>query len=276
MLIDWFTVGAQVVNFLILLALLKFFLYDRILRAMDAREKAVLGKLTAAEAARRAAEEERRALTAQREDAERQAEAVLHQARQEAETEKQRLVELARTEAKTRKQRWLEAVAREREVFLDTLRRRAARTASETARRILAELAETDLGDRVAEVFQRKLQDLPPADKQAVANASSWVLRAAFELTPARREAITAVLRGLSGKDMALSCHADPDMVLGIALRADSATIAWSVDEYLDSLEARYEDLLGKPTDTADLDQAAGGQPAAGHSAEERAVGIET
>jgi F-type H+-transporting ATPase subunit b len=37
MLIDWFTVGAQVLNFLILVWLLKRFLYGPILDAIDAR-----------------------------------------------------------------------------------------------------------------------------------------------------------------------------------------------------------------------------------------------
>ena len=39
MLVDWFTVVAQVVNFLILVWLLKRFLYKPILRAIDEREK---------------------------------------------------------------------------------------------------------------------------------------------------------------------------------------------------------------------------------------------
>jgi F-type H+-transporting ATPase subunit b len=39
MLIDWFTVGAQAVNFLILVWLLKRFLYRPVLAAVDAREE---------------------------------------------------------------------------------------------------------------------------------------------------------------------------------------------------------------------------------------------
>jgi F-type H+-transporting ATPase subunit b len=38
MLIDWFTVGAQALNFLILVWLMKRFLYQPILNAIDARE----------------------------------------------------------------------------------------------------------------------------------------------------------------------------------------------------------------------------------------------
>ena len=45
MLIDWFTVGAQAVNFLILVWLLKQFLYRPILDAIDAREKRIAGQI---------------------------------------------------------------------------------------------------------------------------------------------------------------------------------------------------------------------------------------
>ena len=38
MLIDWFTVGAQALNFLILVWLMKRFLYQPILHAIDERE----------------------------------------------------------------------------------------------------------------------------------------------------------------------------------------------------------------------------------------------
>ena len=36
---DWFTVIAQIINFLILVALLKRFLYGPIIRAMERRER---------------------------------------------------------------------------------------------------------------------------------------------------------------------------------------------------------------------------------------------
>ena len=67
MLIDWFTIGAQVLNFLILVWLLKRFLYKPILHAIDAREKRIAKELADADAkqsrsrkgARRVPEKER-------------------------------------------------------------------------------------------------------------------------------------------------------------------------------------------------------------------------
>jgi F0F1-type ATP synthase, subunit b len=50
MLIDWFTVGAQGLNFLILVWLMKRFLYRPILHAIDEREKRIAAELSDAEA----------------------------------------------------------------------------------------------------------------------------------------------------------------------------------------------------------------------------------
>ena len=58
MLIDWFTVGAQVVNFLILVWLLKRFLYRPILDAIDAREKRIARVLADTDAKKAAAQKE--------------------------------------------------------------------------------------------------------------------------------------------------------------------------------------------------------------------------
>lgn len=59
MLIDWFTVIAQIVNFLVLLLLLRRFLYRPILDAMQARERKVAERLESAAQERIRAEEER-------------------------------------------------------------------------------------------------------------------------------------------------------------------------------------------------------------------------
>ncbi len=58
MLIDWFTVFAQIINFLILVFLLKRFLYEPIISAMDEREEKIALRMQAAEQKRNEAEQE--------------------------------------------------------------------------------------------------------------------------------------------------------------------------------------------------------------------------
>jgi len=59
MLIDWFTVGAQVLNFLILVWLLKRFLYKPILHAIEEREKRIAAELANADKKKAEAQKER-------------------------------------------------------------------------------------------------------------------------------------------------------------------------------------------------------------------------
>ena len=58
MLINWFTVVAQAVNFLILVWLLKRFLYSHVLHAIDEREKGIANQLAEAEAKKAEAQKE--------------------------------------------------------------------------------------------------------------------------------------------------------------------------------------------------------------------------
>lgn len=57
MLIDWFTVGAQIINFLILLLLLKIFLFDRVVRTMDERQEKISARFADAKSRARQARE---------------------------------------------------------------------------------------------------------------------------------------------------------------------------------------------------------------------------
>ena len=99
MLIDWFTVVAQVVNFLILVWLLKRFLYRPILDAIDAREKRIATELADADAKKAEAQKERDEFQHKNEEFDQQRAALLSKATDEAKAERQRLLDEARQAA---------------------------------------------------------------------------------------------------------------------------------------------------------------------------------
>ncbi len=92
MLIDWFTVGAQIVNFLILVWLLKHFLYKPILDAIDAREKRIAAELADADAKKADAEKERTDFEDKNKAFDEQRSALLNKAENEAKAERERLI----------------------------------------------------------------------------------------------------------------------------------------------------------------------------------------
>src|ERR1039458_5722970 len=99
MLIDWFTVGAQAINFIILVWLLKRFLYKPILDAVDAREKRVATELADADAKKAEAKKERDEFQHKNAEFDQQRAALLSKATQDAKAERQRLLGEARQAA---------------------------------------------------------------------------------------------------------------------------------------------------------------------------------
>ncbi len=96
MLIDWFTVGAQALNFIVLVWLLKRFLYKPILQAVDAREKRIAKELADARAKMAEAEKLRDEFEHKNIEFGSQRATLLGKATDEATSERRRLLEDAR------------------------------------------------------------------------------------------------------------------------------------------------------------------------------------
>src|ERR1700728_638582 len=101
MLIDWFTVGAQALNFLILVWLVQRFLYKPILNAIDAREKRIAGELADAATKKTEAQEERDEVPNKNKAFDEQRTALLGKATEEAKADRERLIGEARKEAES-------------------------------------------------------------------------------------------------------------------------------------------------------------------------------
>src|SRR5689334_1065054 len=99
MLINWFTVVAQAINFLILVWLLKRFLYKPILHAIDEREKRIATQLAQAEAKKAEAQKERDGFQRKNEVFDQERAALLKKVEDEAGAERQRLLDEARKDA---------------------------------------------------------------------------------------------------------------------------------------------------------------------------------
>src|ERR1700691_3155511 len=101
MLIDWFTVGAQDLNFLILVWLFQRFLYKPILNAIDAREKRIASELADAAAKKAEAEKERDEFQNKNKAFDEQRAALLGKATEDAKADREHLIGEARKDAET-------------------------------------------------------------------------------------------------------------------------------------------------------------------------------
>jgi len=276
MLIDWFTVGAQVLNFLVLVWLLKRFLYRPILHAIDAREQRIAEALADADAKQAEAIRERDELRQKNEAFDRKRAALLTEATDAAKAERLRLLDEARQAADALRSESREALLREQQGLHEEIARLARDQVFAVARKTLADLAGTGLEQRVSEVFTQRLRALGPAAKadlaEALKTASGPVrVRSAFELPAEQQAAIQGALDETFAADIPLRFETAPGVVSGIELSANGHKVAWSIAEYLASLEKGIGELLQEPSKPVVKDApnpAAGSGVAAAEAAE--------
>src|SRR5208283_2712259 len=153
MLIDWFTVGAQALNFVILVWLMRRFLYKPILRAIDAREKKIATELADADAKKAEAKKERDEFQHKNEELDQQRVALLSKATEEAKAERQRLLDEARQAADALSAKRQETLRNVAYNLNRAISRRAQQEVFAIARKALTDLATTSLEERMGEVL---------------------------------------------------------------------------------------------------------------------------
>lgn len=256
---NWLTVAAQIVNFLILVWLLKKLLYDRIIKAMDAREAKIASRLTDAAEQKKQAEAEAESLRHKQAELDASREELLAKAKADAEAHRAELMRQARAEVEALQARWRESVERQQAAFRQDLRERATKQTFAVARRALADLAGAELEARILDVFLERLAALPPDQWAALAPPPAdeeekrvLVVRSVFELPDDRRQRLEELVRSHVADGVELRFETAFDPVCGIELRGEGRKVAWSIDHYLNTLEEGLAEAFEqRPSDAA-------------------------
>ena len=249
MLIDWFTVGAQALNFLLLVWLMKRYLYKPILNAIDAREKLIAQELADAATKQSEAQKERDEFQKKNAEFDHQRAALLTKAAEEAKTEQLRLLEAARQAADALAAQRREALISDARNLNQALTQLAQREVFAITRKALTDLATTTLEERMGEVFDRRLRELSGPAKNALGealrkNSNPAVIRSTFDLPDVQRAAIQNALNETFSADIHLRFETAPILVSGIELTTNGQKVGWSIADYLKALEKGVGELL--------------------------------
>src|ERR1700679_1242156 len=199
MLIDWFTVAAQVVNFLILVWLMKRFLFKPITKAIDEREKRIATELADADAKKTDAEKERVEFENKNKDFDQQRAALMSKATEEGKAEHSRLFDQARKDADGLRSGQAAALRSDQTRLSGEITRVAGEKVFAITRKTLSDLANVSLEERIGEVFTRRLRALNGNDREVLGVAlkttseAAWV-RSAFDLPAEQKAAIQNAL----------------------------------------------------------------------------------
>lgn len=261
--VDWVTVAAQLLNFLVLVWLLHRFLYGPLTRAMQRREERIRNRIADADAAREAAEADAARLEKERRELEERREALLREAREEAKALEKRLESELREEVAERRAAWLDELREERADFLATLREQASEGFRRLADDALRAMADEDLASRLARAFLAALDRLDEDDAARLARAAQEAggarVVSSAPLDETLRERIGERVRARLGDAAGPDFETDADGPVGVVLRSGGETLAWTLDAYLDrfaeGLDAAFRDALPAGSEDAPDDK---------------------
>ncbi|EFK07257.1 putative alternate F1F0 ATPase, F0 subunit B [delta proteobacterium NaphS2] len=236
MLINWFTVFAQIVNFLILIYLLKRFLFGPILRAMAEREKKMADALDRAETAEREAREKFRGLEEEKAAFDREREALMIRARKEVEEWREEAVQKGRNEIERLHRAWVADMSRNQQAFLDGLKQRMVAQLMHMGEKVLRDLADQGLNRQVLQVFLEKVSDKTDMLRTHAAKGEILV-QSGIPFEEDDEETLRAGLSRQFGGKTNIRVESVPKLGFGIQLLAGDRKTAWHLADYLQDLE---------------------------------------
>jgi len=254
--INWFVFLAQIFNFLLLMYLLKRFLYGRIIKAMDDREAKIAARFAEAEELKVKANEEADLYEKRNQVLNEKKEVMLNEATMAADAKRKELMEKVRVEVDAVKTRWQDMLVREQEAFFSDLRQRAAKQLYATARKALADLADADLEERIVDEFLRRVQALDEEKsiqmRKAISGGGNLVtIQSAFGIPAPKQTQIEEVLKKQITNGFTVRYLLEPDIVSGIEMRVNGHKIAWILNEYLETLVENLTETLQREAHAA-------------------------
>lgn len=249
--IDWLTVAAQIVNFLILVWLLQRYLYRPIVKVMDDREQRIAARLREANEQKAIADREMQSYRSEIDALERDKDSILSSARRDADDLKRSFEEVARYDVEEHRLEWLRQLEDEKRAFLQEMRRRSAEHVLTIARRALKELADARLEEQMATVFAKRIDDMEPHLRLKIAKACQdaegrVTVRTTFELAADEQRRITRTIHKQIAEMADVGYERSEDAISGIELVVGSQTVAWTLDSFLDDLERRLSKELAE------------------------------
>jgi len=250
--INWFTVTAQIINFLVLVALLKHFLYGPIIKAMDEREARIASQLAEADKTRKEAEREAESYKGMIQELEDKHQELLAKTEKETEAHRQELRRQLRQEIEELRKRWYKLIQREKQAFFQDLHRRVSKQVIDIARQAFKDMSNLDLEQHLIGVFVQRFGEMNEAERRRIADSVKdermIVITSAFEIPEEERQRIIQVIRQQIVDDIGVRYDISPDLIAGIELKADGYKVGWSLENYLETLEENLSGIFEEET----------------------------
>lgn len=233
MLLDWFTVGAQALNFLILVYLLKRFLYGPIIKTMEERKAKMHEDLARAEEARQEAAAHSRELKKQQKELELTKETMLSEIKVSVDAWRETALDAARKHVAEQRTNWMNSLEREQHLIAATIKQDVAAEVVALAKKVITDLSDTELELRVVNHFLQRLEKKMPTDSIT----GDIIIRLGFSVPKESNEQITKTIHAKFPEVDKVHLMTMPNLGLGITLVAGDMKWDWNLESYLEGVE---------------------------------------
>jgi F-type H+-transporting ATPase subunit b len=244
--LDWTTFALEVLNFLVLVWLLKRFFYRPVLAVIEARRAETAKTIADAEAVRRDAERLKTEYQAHLAEVDKERAAAKGRLDEDIAAERSRRLAAVAAEIVEERRRREALEARERSEVELALERQATLIAARFATRFLERLAGPELEAKLADLALSEL-DAGRSDKLEALRAAlkdpgvSIKVVSAYPLDAARRAAFTAALGKLAGRALAPTFAEDTVLKAGVCIMAGSWVLMANLRDELNFFATAFE-----------------------------------
>lgn len=240
--IDGFTVVAQLLNFFVLVWLLKKFLYRPVLDAVDARDREITRKLADADIKETAALQERAQFEQKNAEFDRQRAAAWAVVSQEVKTERGLRLEQVRNEYETQRRGMVQKLTEDQQHMAHTLKTEIQREVFFIARKVLADLSSVSLEQQMADCFIGRLTKLDVLERNNLKEALSGdgqaiTVKTALEWPISQKAGLETAIATIAGTKVPVQYQVVSSLISGIELTAQDYLLSWNVADYLDVFE---------------------------------------
>ncbi len=245
MQIDWWTFIAQIINLVILLFLLRRFLYLPVLKAVEARQKLIKGELKKAADAHREAERISADYQKQIKKIESRRQEILQQTQIEAENLRSKLTAAAEEQYKKSQAEWQRRLVAEQKTLNAAIQQLIVEHFIGFSNKALRQMADISLNNLVIERFMHELQSLSAARQKQLAadfkHKKVLTVQTAPELEAQQQQKVGEfLLRQLQlPPTTRIDFTLNPDLICGIAVQSEEQAISWNLADYLQEFKQK-------------------------------------
>jgi len=242
MQISWFTVVAQIINFLVLIWLLKRYLYKPILAAVDDREKKINGQIADAKAQKAEAKSEQDEFNKKNHDFDQQKKAMIDKAVADANDQRTKLINAAKTEAGALKDKMDKQSEQAKQDLEGMIAQKTEQEVFAVTRKTLADLAGLNFEEQAVSVFVKRINELNETEKTKFAAAfksdgNPILVQSANDLPKKQQTEIEQSVNQAIGATSKFEFKSSAALIGGIELTVKGYKLSWSISEYVNAFE---------------------------------------